>query len=84
MVAQFRMTHDLWAGDPAFAELIERLRRGCPDFSGWWADHDIRAVASGRKTLFHPRMGKLAFAYSTFQSNEDPALKLAIYTPASL
>lgn len=27
MVAQFRATHDLWAGDPAFVELLARLRQ---------------------------------------------------------
>ena len=27
MVAQFRATHDLWAGDPAFLDLLQRLRR---------------------------------------------------------
>ena len=43
MVAQFRATHDLWAGDPAFAELVERLRRGCPEFEGWWEAHDVRS-----------------------------------------
>jgi hypothetical protein len=36
MVAQFRATHDLWSGDPAFVELVDRLRRGCPEFQGWW------------------------------------------------
>ena len=32
MVAQFRATHDLWAGDPAFVALLRRLREGCPEF----------------------------------------------------
>ena len=27
IVAQFRATHDLWAGDPAFHDLLARLRR---------------------------------------------------------
>ena len=30
VVAQFRATHDLWADDPAFVELLARLRRGQP------------------------------------------------------
>jgi transcriptional regulator with XRE-family HTH domain len=81
MVAQFRATHDLWAGDPAFVSLLERLRQGCPEFSGWWAAHDIRGAPAGEKVLKHPRKGLLRFAYASFQSNDDPALKLAIYTP---
>ena len=28
MVAQFRATHDLWAGDPAFRDLLALLREG--------------------------------------------------------
>jgi transcriptional regulator with XRE-family HTH domain len=81
MVAQFRATHDLWAGDPAFLELLERLRQGCPEFATWWKAHDIRGVAAGQKRLSLPKKAALRFAYATFQANDDPALKLAIYTP---
>ena len=80
MVAQFRATHDLWAGDPAFSALLDRLRRGSPDFSIWWETHDIRTGADGRKRLSHPERGSLCFDYATFQANDDPALKLVIYT----
>jgi transcriptional regulator with XRE-family HTH domain len=81
MVAQFRATHDLWAGDPAFLELVERLRHGSPEFATWWEAHDIRGVAAGQKTLSHPKKGPVHFEYATFQANDDPALKLAIYAP---
>ena len=80
MVAQFRVTHDLYAADPAFLDLLERLRRGCPEFGGWWEAHDITGIASGRKTFHHPKKGVLEFEHATFQANDDPALKLAIYT----
>lgn len=82
MLAQFRATHDLWAGDPAFAALLERLRQGCPEFPTWWEAHDIRGGVAGRKRLRHPKQGVLDFEYTTFQANDDPALKLVIYTPA--
>jgi transcriptional regulator with XRE-family HTH domain len=81
MVAQFRATHDLWAGDPAFLALRERLQAGCPEFSGWWEAHDIRSVAAGQKVLNHPVKGALRFEYAAFQAADDPALKLVIYTP---
>lgn len=81
MVAQFRATHDLWAGDPAFLDLLARLRRGSPEFAAWWEAHDIRGHATGRKLLSHPEKGLLHFEYATFQANDDPSLKLAIYTP---
>jgi len=81
MVAQFRATHDLWAGDPAFIELLERLRQGCPEFTAWWEAHDIKSVAGGQKLLHHPKKGLLRFEHASFQANDDPALKLVIYTP---
>ena len=81
IVAQFRTTHDHWAGDPAFVDLLARLRQGSPEFRGWWDAHDIRSGGAGRKLLHHPEKGLLSFDYATFQANEDPALRLAIYTP---
>jgi transcriptional regulator with XRE-family HTH domain len=81
MVAQFRATHDLWAGDPAFLELLQRLREGCPEFSGWWETHDIKSVVGGQKVVNHPKKGVLRFEHASFQANDDPALKLVVYTP---
>lgn len=81
VVAQFRATHDLWAGDPAFVALLDRLRQGSPEFTAWWKAHDIRAAASGVKQLKHPKKGVLRFEHASFQANDDPSLKLVIYTP---
>lgn len=81
MVAQFRTTHDLWAGDPAFIDLQERLRRGCPEFAAWWNAHDVTPTVAGSKLLHHPRKGAVRYEYASFQANDDPALKLVIYTP---
>jgi hypothetical protein len=30
--------------------------------------------------LNHPKRGRLTFEYATFQANDDPGLKLIIYT----
>jgi transcriptional regulator with XRE-family HTH domain len=79
MVAQFRASHDLWAGDPAFIELQDRLSRGCTEFGAWWQSHDISATVAGRKRLHHRTRGMLSAEYATFQANDDPSLKLAIY-----
>ena len=81
MVAQFRLTYDVWAGDPAFVSLFDRLRQGSPEFSAWWGAHDVRGPASGRKALNHARKGQLHFEYASFQANDDPGLKLTVYTP---
>jgi transcriptional regulator with XRE-family HTH domain len=83
MVAQFRATHDLWAGDPAFVALLTRLREGCPEFEAWWERHDVGRPTSGIKTLHHPTRGVISFEHASFQANDDPALKLVIYTPVA-
>jgi hypothetical protein len=41
----------------------------------------VRGTASGRKSLHHPKLSLLQFEYTSFQANDDPALKLVIYTP---
>ncbi len=82
MVAQFRVNCDLWAGDAAFLELRERLRQRCPELSAWWKTHDVRGTGSERKLLAHPQKGLQQFTYATFQANDNPAVKIEIYTPA--
>ena len=81
MVALFRATHDLWAADPAFIDLVARVRAGCVEFDAWWAAHDVGAAASGSKVLHHPARGRLCFDYTTFQANDDPRVKLTVYLP---
>ena len=83
MVSGFRATHDLSAGDPAFVALLRRLREGCPEFDGWWERHEVRRGAAGRKVLHHPTRGTIAFDHASFQFNDEPSLKLVIYTPVS-
>jgi hypothetical protein len=61
--------------------LLQRLRDGCPEFDGWWERHEVRRTASGVKTLHHPEKGVIAFEHASFQANDDPSLKLVIYTP---
>ena len=82
LVAQFHAAHDLFADDPAFAELVDRLH-AAPEFSRWWRAHDVRVPRTGIKTLHHPKLGTLHFEHSSYQSNDDPALRLVILTPTS-
>jgi hypothetical protein len=81
-IALFRATHDLSADDPAFVKVVERLRAHSTEFAQWWNAHDVPGGASGQKVLTHPERGAQRYDYTTFQANDDPALKLAIYTPA--
>ncbi|HET9619948.1 MAG TPA: helix-turn-helix transcriptional regulator [Kofleriaceae bacterium] len=79
VVAQFRASHDLWAGDPAFESLLRRLRTGCREFAAWWKGHDVRRARAGLKILRHPQKGELRLSHASFQSTDDPDLRLVIY-----
>lgn len=83
MIALFRASHDLHASDPAFIALVARLRTSSSEFAQWWDAHDVRSGVSGQKVFAHARQGVQRYEYATFQANDDPALKLAIYTPVS-
>jgi transcriptional regulator with XRE-family HTH domain len=80
MVTQFRAAHDLRAGDPAFTNLVARLRRESREFARWWSAHDVGETRAGRKVL-HRADRTFPFVHASFQSNDDPALRLVIYTP---
>jgi PAS domain-containing protein len=79
MVALFRATHDLWVGDPAFEDLLRRLRGGCSEFEEWWAAHDVRDIKAGQKSLTYSKAGAVQLEYVTFQSNDEPGLRLTLY-----
>ena len=77
VLAAFRTTHDLLADDPAFVSLLPRLQAS-PEFARWWKAHDIRAPRSGIKVLHDPKLGARAFEHSSYQSNDDPSLRLVV------
>lgn len=81
VVAQFRASHDLASSDPAFIDLRQRLRAGCPEFTAWWQGHEVRKAAAGTKLMTHPTKGVLRLAHVSFQSNDNANLRLVIYTP---
>jgi transcriptional regulator with XRE-family HTH domain len=81
MIARFRPTYDLHASDPAFIELVDRLRSDSPEFSKCWNAHEIRNGTSGNKVLVDAKRGAQRYEYATFQANDDASLKLSIYTP---
>lgn len=75
----FRITFDEWSHAPEFQALVDRLVRESADFARWWRTHEIRPRPSGRKTMNHPRLGRIRVTYSTFQTNDDPNLRLVLY-----
>ncbi|WP_242098662.1 helix-turn-helix domain-containing protein [Sphingomonas sp. CROZ-RG-20F-R02-07] len=80
MIALFRPTYDQRAGDPAFEELVLALSEACDEFRGWWCSHLVASPSAGTKTLHSSGRDGATYVYASFQANDDPALKLALYT----
>lgn len=79
IVALFRVAYDRYAGDPAFEDLVARLARQSPAFTTWWSAHDIGMPVSGKKTLHRAGQGGVHYVHASFQSNDNPALKISLY-----
>ncbi len=68
---------DHWPSSPTDRFTV----RSGPEFETWWNQHDVLGSGAGHKILHQPGKGRRAYDHATFQANEDPALKLTIYTP---
>jgi transcriptional regulator with XRE-family HTH domain len=79
MLAQFRTMSVPWAAEPEFIALRERLERESPEFSAWWERHEVRRPSGGEKKLHIQQDKEVRFQHSSFQSTDDPTLRLVIY-----
>jgi len=68
---------------PEFVSLKDELCALSPDFRKWWKSHGIRAKPAGVKSLLHRTRGRLALRYFSFQSNDNPDLRLVLYCQES-
>jgi hypothetical protein len=81
IVAEFRASAGVSAGDPWFRELVENLCEVSPVFRDLWSQHDVLDRLSGRKEINHSRVGRLVLEHTTYQVNDNSNLKLVLYTP---
>ncbi|MFF7247305.1 helix-turn-helix transcriptional regulator [Embleya sp. NPDC008237] len=79
-LARFRAAADHHPGDPAFADLIRRLRAAGPEADAWWPRHDVSALSSGRKRLRHPLLGRLDLTHVVLQVADRPDQKIVTFT----
>jgi transcriptional regulator with XRE-family HTH domain len=81
MVASFQRSTAAYLDEPEFQELITDLREQSPEFAALWARHDVRGRLEGWKRLDHAELGYLDLEYTTYQVNDEPGLRLVLYTP---
>ena len=80
MIALFRTTYDQLGGDPAFQDMVTDLGATSAEFREWWSSHHVATPSAGLKVLRPKAGGVETYAYASFQANDDPRLKLALYT----
>ena len=81
MLARFRLAAARRLDDPAFVELIDKLREHSPEARRWWQRHDVLPPVSGTKRLHHPLLGEITLDHVVLQVADDPDQKLITFSP---
>lgn len=81
LVADLRAAAGRRSGDPTVAGLVDRLRAASADFRRLWAEHEVAVRRADRKTMLHPRVGRLLMDCETLVT-PDQGQQLLVLTPA--
>ena len=81
LVADLRAAAGRRSGDSTVAGLVDRLRAASADFRRLWAEHEVAVRRADRKTLLHPRVGRLLMDCETLVT-PDQRQQLLVLTPA--
>lgn len=81
LVADLRAAAGRRTGDPTVAGLVDRLSAASADFRRLWAEHEVAVRRSDRKTILHPRVGRLVMDCETLVT-PDQGQQLLVLTPA--
>ena len=80
MLESFRVAYDFRAHSSEFVAFKDEPCLRSREFRMWWKAHEIRARHSGEKVLRHRNVGEMSLRDSTFQSNDNPNLRLVLYS----
>ncbi|MEU9471792.1 helix-turn-helix transcriptional regulator [Streptomyces avermitilis] len=81
LVADLRAAAGRRTGDSTVAGLVDRLQAASADFRRLWAEHEVAVRRADRKTLLHPRVGRLLMDCQTLVT-PDQGQQLMVLTPA--
>ncbi|SPT60735.1 MULTISPECIES: helix-turn-helix transcriptional regulator [Actinomadura] len=81
IVADLRAVAGRRSGDPVVAGLVDRLQDASADFRRLWAEHEVAVRRADRKTILHPRVGRLLMDCETLIT-PDQRQQLLVLTPA--
>ncbi|HVV19290.1 MAG TPA: helix-turn-helix transcriptional regulator [Pseudonocardiaceae bacterium] len=82
LVADLRATAGRRSGDPIVTGLVDRLQAVSAQFRQLWAEHEVAVRRADRKTILHPRVGRLVMDCETLIT-PDQGQHLVVLTPAT-
>jgi len=80
-LAEFRASTTAVRGDPELHDIVGRLEAASPEFTAWWAEHDVARFETRLRRFQHPHAGLLTFEYQLLSPEEWPQLKVGVHLP---
>lgn len=81
LVADLRAAVGRRSGDADVAGFVERLRAASTDFRTLWDEHEVAVRRADRKTMLHPKVGRLTLDCETLVT-PDQYQQLLVLTPS--
>jgi transcriptional regulator with XRE-family HTH domain len=82
MLGRFRLAAARYRGDPEFETLIAELQSESERVQQWWPRHDVAAIGSGSKKLYHSTLGLIDYSHVVLQVADSPEQTLVVFSPA--
>ncbi|MFD0523980.1 helix-turn-helix transcriptional regulator [Paractinoplanes durhamensis] len=81
LVADLRAVAGRRPTDPTVTGLLTRLQAASTEFRTLWAEHEVAVRRADRKTIVHPRVGRIVLDCETLMT-PDLGQELVVLTPA--
>jgi len=82
VIASFRAAMAEHVAEPAWKNLVKRLKAESPLFAELWPHHDVNSEPIRTKRYMHPDVGLLRFNFTYLYSGRRSEITVSTYTPA--
>ena len=81
LVAEYRADTAAWRDDPVRKALVQELGDASAEFAAAWKSQQVLSRDGGRRSLAHPRRGRVEYDQFTLRVAQRPDLKLTVLVP---
>ena len=82
VIASFRAAMADHVAEPAWKQLVKRLKAESPLFAELWDHHDVNSEPIRTKSYLHPEVGVLRFNFTYLYFGRRSEITMSTYTPA--